>query len=135
MPTLLTPIDEIPSDGSYLVTVEEDHGGKQEVILVTVEGGVRAWKNFCLHETDQRLDRGDGVVRRENQVVCPRHGSTFDVATGQCEHGPAAGTVLVSVDIAVRHGQVYLTDDGLEYLHDGGIDEDSDPESSSHLRF
>lgn len=135
MPTLLTSIDEIPSDGSYLFTVEDEQGKRQEVILVTVEDGVRAWKNFCLHETDQRLDRGDGVVRREDQVVCPKHGSTFDVATGQCEHGPAAGTVLVGVDVAVRHGQIYLTDNDLEYLHEGGIDDDGDPESSSHLRF
>ena len=67
MPTLLTSIDEIPSDGSYLFTVEDEQGKRQEIILVTVEDGIRAWKNFCLHETDQRLDRGDGVVRREDQ--------------------------------------------------------------------
>ena len=43
--------------------------------------------------------------------------------------------MLVGVDVAVRHGQIYLTDNDLEYLHEGGIDDDGDPESSSHLRF
>lgn len=134
MATLVTSVDEIPEDGSYLFTVEDADGGTQEVILVRLEDGVSAWKNFCQHETDQRLDLGEGVARRDDRIICPKHGSAFDVESGYCGNGPAAGSTLEEVDIAVRHGQVYLADDDLEFRHEGGSDDDP-PGSSSHLRF
>jgi nitrite reductase/ring-hydroxylating ferredoxin subunit len=135
MATLLTPVEEIPEDGSYRFTVEEANGGREEVILLRLDDGVSAWKNFCQHETDQRLDLGGGAVRRDETVICPKHGSAFDVETGYCDNGPAAGSSLVEVDVSVRHGQVYLTDDDLEFLHEGGNDDDGSPGSTSHLRF
>lgn len=136
MATLLTSVDEIPDNSSYLFTVRGPDGTEEEVILVTRDGEVSAWKNFCLHEIDQRLDLGGGATIRDDRIVCPKHGSTFDAETGYCDHGPAAETVLVDVDVTVRHGQIYLTDDDLELLHEGGIEDDDDgPDSTSHLRF
>lgn len=136
MPTLVASVGEIPEDGSYLFTVEDAEGTKREVILVESATGVRAWVNACRHETDQRLDTGDGAIFRSNDIVCPRHGSTFAAGSGHCDNGPAAGSTLPSVDVSVRHGQVYLTDDTVEFLHEGGIDDDDDlPDSTSHLRF
>jgi hypothetical protein len=35
----------------------------------------------------------------------------------------------------VRHGQAYLTDENLEFRHEGGIDDDESPISTSHLQF
>jgi len=100
---------------------------------------VKAWKNFCQHETDQRLDRGvgNGAVMRDGGVVCPKHGSVFDSCSGYCDNGKAAGSTLVEVEIEVENGSVYLTDDDLTYRHDGGIDDDDGdmPSSSSHLTF
>jgi nitrite reductase/ring-hydroxylating ferredoxin subunit len=133
--TLVATTDDVPGDGSYRFTVREPGGDLEEVILVSLSDGVAAWKNFCQHETDQRLDRGRGAARRDDRIICPKHGSSFDVASGVCDNGPAGGSTLAEVDVAVRHGQVYLTDDDLEYVHDGGIDEDGDPSSSTHLRF
>ena len=135
MATLLTSVDDIPEDGTYLFTVEEPDGDREEVILLALSDGVSAWKNFCQHETDQRLDLGDGAARRDDLIVCPKHGSAFDAATGYCDNGPAAGSSLVEVDVSVRHGQVYLTDDDVEFLHEGGTDDDAPPDSTSHLRF
>ena len=133
--TLVTTTDEVPDDGSYRFTVRDPDGRLEEVILVSLSDGVAAWKNFCQHETDQRLDRGRGAARRDDRIICPRHGSAFDVASGVCDNGPASGSTLAEVDVGVRHGQVYLTYDDLEYVHDGGIDGDGDPSSSTHLRF
>ena len=53
---------------------------------------------------------------------------------GYCDNGKAAGSTLVEVDVTERHGQVYLTDDDLEFVGEGGID-DGGPSSSSHLTF
>ncbi len=133
--TLVASTDEIPDVGSYLFTVREPDGDLEEVILVELEDGVSAWKNYCQHETDQRFDRGDGAAVRDDQIVCPKHGSMFDAETGYCDNGKAAGSTLVEVDVAVRHGQVYLTDDDLEFVAEGGIDDDGPPSSTSHLSF
>jgi nitrite reductase/ring-hydroxylating ferredoxin subunit len=133
--TLVASADDVPDVGSYLFTVREADGSLEEVILVDLADGVSAWKNFCQHETDQRLDRGSGAAMRDGQLICPKHGSMFDAETGYCDNGKAAGSTLVEVDVTVRHGQVYLTDDDLEFVAEGGIDDDGDPSSTSHLTF
>jgi nitrite reductase/ring-hydroxylating ferredoxin subunit len=133
--SLVAATDDIPEVGTYLFTVREPDGSLEEVVLVDLEDGVAAWKNFCQHETDQRLDRGNGAAVRDGRLICPKHGSMFDAETGYCDNGKAAGSTLVEVDIAVRHGQVYLTDDDLEFVGEGGIDDDGSPSSTSHLTF
>jgi hypothetical protein len=72
---------------------------------------------------------------RDDQVICPKHGSMFDAETGYCDNGKAAGSTLVEVDVTVQRGTVYLTDDDLEFRHEGGIEDDDMPDSSSHLTF
>jgi nitrite reductase/ring-hydroxylating ferredoxin subunit len=141
-------VADVPEVGSYLFTVTEPSGREEEVILVRHGGdaggsdgddaAVSAWKNFCMHEPDQRLDRGvgNGAAMRDGRVICPRHGSMFDAATGYCDNGEAAGQTLVEVDVTVRDGVVYLADEGLTYGHAGGIDEDDGlPGSTSHISF
>ena len=55
------------------------------------------------------------------------HGNPEEVVLvpceGDCDNGEAAGTTLPSVDIAERHGTVFLTDD------------DDGPSSTSHLQL
>lgn len=138
--TRLAAVDDVPEDGSVLVTVRERDGTEEEVILVRCPDGeddaVTAWRNFCQHETDQRLDRGFGAAVRDGEVVCPKHGSMFDTCTGYCDNGKAAESYLSAVDVAVDDGDVYLTDPAVEFAHDGGIDDGDDgPSSTSHLSF
>ncbi|MWG36404.1 Rieske (2Fe-2S) protein [Halomarina oriensis] len=155
--TRITSVDDVPDVGSHLFTVREADGSAEEVVLVrsadcdTVTGGtvdettaVLAWKNYCQHETDQRLDRGTGVAMRDGELVCPKHGSFFDACSGYCDNGKAKGSTLAPVAVSVADGDVYLTDDDLTYLHAGGIeagdattddDDDDMPGSTSHLSF
>jgi nitrite reductase/ring-hydroxylating ferredoxin subunit len=147
--TELVPVEDLPERGTYLFTVSEPNGREEEVIVARTDAGVlddepdgepsvTAWKNFCMHEPDQRLDRGDGVgsAVRDGQVICPRHGSMFDLASGYCDNGDAKGQTLVEVDVSVEDGVVYLTHEGLTFEHEGGIDDDDDmPSSTSHLSF
>jgi nitrite reductase/ring-hydroxylating ferredoxin subunit len=132
----ITSVDEVPERGSSLFTVREPDGSEEEVILVRAEDGVTAWKNFCQHEVDQRLDRGMGAAMRDGGIICPKHGSIFDATSGYCDNGKAAGSTLAEVEVTVNRGEVYLTDDHVEFLHEGGIDDDDGmPNSSSHLTF
>lgn len=128
-------VTDVPDAGSYLFTATDAFTNEQEVILVRCGDppGVRAWSNNCTHE-DQRLDRGTGVAMRDGELVCPKHGSMFDACSGDCDNGEAAGTTLLSVEITVADGGVFLTDDDYDYAHDGGID-DGASGSTSHLSF
>jgi 3-phenylpropionate/trans-cinnamate dioxygenase ferredoxin component len=67
-------------------------GGK-DVLLVNVDGSYYAIANKCTH-LGGSLVKGslDGSV-----VTCPRHGSRFDVKTGQAISGPKIGFIKMSV--------------------------------------
>ncbi|WP_336364475.1 Rieske (2Fe-2S) protein [Halalkalicoccus salilacus] len=139
----LTSVDTVSEEGAWLFTVRDDHGEEREVFLVPCrdEDGpeIEAWVNRCTHEAQSLYREGVGAVIRDEEVVCPKHGSTFDACSGYCDNGPAAETTLPSVDVSVEDGQVYLTDDDVRFLREGASsddgDEDEGPNSTSHLRF
>lgn len=135
----LIDVDTVLEDGSWVCTVETAHDELDELLLVPCGDSerppVRAYINRCTHE-DQRLYREPvGAITRAGEIVCPRHGSHFDACSGGCDNGEAAGTTLVTADIEVASGQVYLVDDALSYHGDGPIDDDDDemPSSTSHI--
>ncbi|WP_424015449.1 Rieske (2Fe-2S) protein [Halorubrum xinjiangense] len=146
----LTTVETVREEGSWAFTAREGDEDREVFLVPCVDepdGGaaeegvdesqpVRAWINRCTHE-NQRLHReGVGAVTRGGSVVCPKHGSAFDTCEGFCDNGEAAGTELRSIDIEVRDGAVFLTDDDLTYLYEGLPDDDGDdegPASSSHL--
>jgi 3-phenylpropionate/trans-cinnamate dioxygenase ferredoxin subunit len=57
--------------------IVEVNGNK--VLLVNCEGTIYALDNRCPHLGGSL---GDGILENE-KIVCPRHGSKFDVRTGQ----------------------------------------------------
>ncbi len=140
----LTSVETVREEGSWACTVRDARGDDEEVLLVPCadpdeeESSVEAWSNRCTHEA-QRLYREDvGAVLREGEIVCPKHGSMFDTCSGYCGNGEAANTTLPAIEIAVEDGQVYLTDDDVEFLYEGVSDDDGDddgPSSTSHLQF
>jgi nitrite reductase/ring-hydroxylating ferredoxin subunit len=135
----LTSVEEVPERGSWLFTVRQ-HGQDEEYILVRCSderGPVQAFRNVCTHEPE-RLDRGvgDGAAMRDGEIICPRHGSSFDTCSGYCDNGDARKTTLPSIEVEVDDGDVYLTDDAVTFRHVGPKDEDDDmPSSTSHLGF
>ncbi|WP_121741230.1 Rieske (2Fe-2S) protein [Natronorubrum halophilum] len=130
----LTTVETVHEERSWLFTVRDKYGEQDEVILVPCDDSVEAWINRCTHEA-QRFDTGRGVPMRDGQIICPRHGSLFDSCSGYCDNGDAADTTLPAVDITISNdGMVYLTDDAT-FVHEGGIDEDGGPDSTSHLQL
>jgi nitrite reductase/ring-hydroxylating ferredoxin subunit len=137
----ITSVADVREDG-YLFTVRDAHGEETEVFLVPCDDDekppVQAWVNNCTHERQRLYREGIGVVRRDGGIVCPKHGSIFDSCSGYCDSGEAAETTLLSVDVEVEDGQVYLTDDDVRFLHEGPADDDDDddtPDSTSHLQL
>jgi nitrite reductase/ring-hydroxylating ferredoxin subunit len=138
----LTTVDAVREQGSYVCPVRDNYGERDEVIVVPCEdeegeGPVLAWINRCTHEA-QRFDTGRGVPMREDQIICPKHGSMFDACSGDCDNGEAAGTTLPAVEVAVEDGTVFLADADYTFVHEGKIeDDDGDdgPSSTSHIGF
>ena len=114
----IVTVEEVPKDTTLLFTVREGFDEK-EVVLVRLNGEIAAWRNFCPHWIDVRLDSGSGAELRNGEIVCTRHGATFEPDSGYCTFGPCEGAYLEEVDVSVRDGDVYLTDDEYAFEHLG----------------
>jgi len=114
----ITTVDEIPEDSSFLFTVR-DGFDLAEAILIRLADGVVAVEISCPHWTDIRLDKGSGAEVRDDELVCTKHGATFERETGYCTYGPCEGATMAEIDVAVEDGVVYLTDDDYDFEQTG----------------
>ncbi|MFC7044998.1 Rieske (2Fe-2S) protein [Halobacteriaceae archaeon GCM10025711] len=128
----VSPVEDVPTDTTLLVTASHDDEDR-EVVLHRSDGEVRAWRNQCQHWTDVPLDKGDGATMRGDELVCTRHGATFETDDGYCTFGPCEGAYLPTVDVAVRDGDVYLVDDEYTFVRLGGVEDDG--ESTPRVGF
>ncbi|MFB6307819.1 MAG: Rieske (2Fe-2S) protein [Haloarculaceae archaeon] len=111
----IVAVEEVPEDGTLLFTVRNGFDRTEAILLRLSDGTVAAFENYCPHWTDVRLDSGDGATVRDDELVCEKHGATFERATGDCTYGPCEGATLPVVDVTVSDGAVYLTDDDCEF--------------------
>jgi nitrite reductase/ring-hydroxylating ferredoxin subunit len=114
----IVAVDELPTDSTFLFTVR-DGFDLEEAILLRLADGVVALKNYCPHWTDVRLDSGSGAEMRDGEVVCTKHGATFEADTGYCTYGPCEGATIEELDVTVADGAVYLTDDDYDFEQTG----------------
>ena len=131
----IAAVDEVPDDSTFLFTARRD-GEEREVILTRLgdDDEVVAYENYCQHWTDVRLDKGSGAMVRNGELVCQKHGATFQTDSGYCDFGPCEGAVLPDVDVTVEGDAVYLTDDDYAFDHVGPAD-DGDLSSGSRIGF
>ncbi|MFW5939063.1 MAG: Rieske (2Fe-2S) protein [Halolamina sp.] len=123
----IADVDDVPEDSTLLLTVRDcDSDDQREVVLVRADDGVVAWFNYCQHWRDVNLDTGDGAAIRDGELICRRHGATFECDSGTCTHGPCEGAVLDELAIHTTGGSVFLDDDGYEFVHVGERDGDDD---------
>ena len=91
----ITDVAAVPEESTLLVTVEERESGEQrEAMLIRADAEVNGWFNYCQHWRDVSLDTGDGAMVRDGEIVCSRHGATFESDDGECTFGPCEGAVL-----------------------------------------
>jgi 3-phenylpropionate/trans-cinnamate dioxygenase ferredoxin subunit len=98
----ITPLAELHDGRGVRVEV-----GDERIALFRIGNAVHAVGDRCSH-AEASLAEGevfDGVVE------CPRHGSPFDLLTGEPGSLPATTAVPV-YPTAVRDGVVYLTIEG-----------------------
>ncbi|WP_430505198.1 Rieske (2Fe-2S) protein [Haloparvum sp. PAK95] len=140
--------EEVPADSTLLVTLRPGpdaevmpaDGGTEadpevEVMLTRLgDDSVVAFRNYCQHWTDVRLDKGDGAYVRNEEIFCQKHGATFEKDGGYCNFGPCEGSSLETVAVEVVDGDVVLTDDDYEFLRVGAAERD-DSAGDSRIDF
>lgn len=109
-PRYIAPVTAVPNSGTLRCEAINGQYGT-EIILLRDGTTVSAWRNSCPHKPDVRLDPGSGAIVTDEQVVCHKHGARFEQDDGDCTYGPCRGSALDSIEVTVRGGDVYLTDD------------------------
>jgi 3-phenylpropionate/trans-cinnamate dioxygenase ferredoxin component len=74
-----------------------------EVLLCNVDGKIYAIEDVCTHDGGP-LDQGE---LEGECVVCPRHGATFDVKTGDALTLPAV-VPLMTFEVLVEGDDVFV---------------------------
>jgi nitrite reductase/ring-hydroxylating ferredoxin subunit len=115
----ITAVAEVPSEGTLLFTAQNGDGTEEVLLSRLSDGSVTAFVNSCPHWTDVRLDKGSGALVRNDELVCQKHGATFERDSGYCNFGPCEGAVLNTVDVTTDGDDVFLTDDDYEFEHLG----------------
>lgn len=95
----VTKLEELPRERGVLVKV-----GDQRIALFRIDDNVYAIGDRCSH-AEASLAEGEVF---DDAVECPRHGSEFDLATGEPSSLPATSPVPI-YEVTVEDGTVYLT--------------------------
>lgn len=94
----ITPLDQLPRDRGVRVTI-----GNNRIAMFRIGNDVYAIGDRCSHA---EASLAEGEVW-DLTVECPRHGSEFDLRTG--EPGALPATVPVPVyPVSIEDGIVYL---------------------------
>ena len=97
---VVAPVDELPPG-----TVKIVHAGEISVGVYNLGGQLYALEDRCSHD-DGPLCEGDWDVDL-CRVICPRHGSAFDLATGTPRSLPATEPVA-TYPVRVADGTIVL---------------------------
>ena len=98
----IAPLAELPDGRGLRVEVADER-----IALFRIGDSVHAIGDRCSH-AEASLAEGEVF---DGEVECPRHGSPFDLTTGEPGSLPATTAVPV-YPTAVRDGIVYLTIEG-----------------------
>jgi 3-phenylpropionate/trans-cinnamate dioxygenase ferredoxin component len=74
-----------------------------EILLCNLEGKIYAIEDVCTHDGGP-LDQGE---LEGEQIVCPRHGATFDVRTGDAITLPAV-VPLMTFEVSVEGDDIFV---------------------------
>ncbi|GAB3001324.1 NifU family protein [Mycobacterium bourgelatii] len=100
----LGPVDDV-ADGVVTVrSLTADSGESADVIVVSVDRRLSAYRNECAHEAmpldNAIVDVGTGTL------TCPWHGFCYDASSGECLSAP--GAQLEQLPLRVDNGDVWV---------------------------
>jgi len=126
--------DEVTTDETVVFTAKSGFEKTEGVLTRLDDGSVVAFTNYCPHWRDVRLDKGSSALVRNGDIVCQKHGATFEKDSGVCDFGPCEGAVLDTFEVTVADGGVYLTDDEWDAA-ETGLSEERDLSSGGRIDY
>lgn len=94
----VAPLAEFPPGSCHTLSV-----GRYAVAVFNVGGSFYAIEDVCSHEAETL---SDGIVDG-GEIVCPRHGARFSLATGEALAPPAVEPVT-TFPVRVENGVVQV---------------------------
>ena len=96
--TRVAPVEDLPIGSGVRVEI-----GRHRIAVFRIDSEVYAVGDRCSH-AEASLAEGELF---DHEIECPRHGSTFDLTTGEPDALPATKPVP-TYDVRVEDGDVYL---------------------------
>lgn len=102
----LCKVDDISDPGSKGFYLEKTN---ERFFLVKKDNQFYAYSNHCPHTGAPLEWKPDQFLDLEKRLIqCALHGALFDMQNGKCLRGPCAGQSLVSIEVKVSGGKVFL---------------------------
>lgn len=126
--------EEVTAEDTVVFTAKNGFEKTEGLLTRLDDGTVVAFTNYCPHWRDVRLDKGSSALLRNGEIVCRKHGATFEKSSGHCDFGPCEGAVLDTFEVTVDDGAVYLTDDEFDAA-EPGLSEERELSSGGRIDF
>ena len=126
--------EDVAADETVVFTATRGFETTEGILTRLDDGTIVAFTNYCPHWRDVRLDKGSGALLRDGELVCGKHGATFERADGRCTFGPCEGAVLDTFEVTVEGGAVYLSDDDWDAA-EPGLSAERDLSSGGRIDF
>ena len=103
----LCALETLPDGGCIELSCGAEEGAPT-LLLYRSGPEVKAFINCCPHFSLPLNSRpGEFLLMSEGRIMCAHHCAVFRLQDGQCVDGPAGSTVLETVRVEVRDGQIY----------------------------
>ena len=101
-------LEDIDPKSGKEVCIDDEHGSTYLMLFIQ-NNKLVGFQNRCPHQgRTMNWAEGRFLVSGSGQLVCPHHGASFDLASGQCIAGPCKGGKLKPVNTRVIDGDVYV---------------------------
>jgi nitrite reductase/ring-hydroxylating ferredoxin subunit len=113
IPYVICGLNDIPSRkarGFNLVVLDED-GKEKPLPIIIVRWGkqVFGYLNRCPHDgVNLDWERNQFLDSNGLRLMCGKHGSTFEIGTGNCMDGPCLGDSLTPVAVTVIDNDICI---------------------------
>lgn len=100
----LGPAADVVDGDITIRSVSTDAGESAEVLVVSVEHRLSAYRNECAHEA---MPLDNAILDLDNgTLTCPWHGFCYDATSGECLSAP--GAQLEQLPLRVDNGDVWV---------------------------
>lgn len=86
--------------------------GRDTMFIVRQGDAIHAYRNACPHYDRARMawKKNEFLNGDHSRIMCAAHGAEFAIETGECLIGPCLGQRLTPLQVEVRSGEVWLTE-------------------------